>query len=88
MICLFGAKCQETNGQAQCVCDQLCDPNEIEPPQRMTSYQLDRTMTSVGKVCGSDSNTYENECHLKLYSCRIQESIMTLSQGQCKRKSV
>lgn len=34
-------------------------------------------------ICGSDGNTYINECELKLYSCKSKEPISVSYRGDC-----
>lgn len=79
---------------AQCVCEDTCG---APPKARAGAAQLRRSpyfgwqadlgtsLGAQGEVCGSDANTYASECQLKLYSCRIQESIVALSAGPCRR---
>ena len=49
--------------------------------QRTTNFEPHH-----GEVCGSDHNTYASECHLKLYACRIQESLIAVTPGPCKKR--
>lgn len=37
------------------------------------------------QVCGNDSNLYDSECHLKLWSCKTQKDILVASMETCKR---
>ncbi|RWS11404.1 agrin-like protein, partial [Dinothrombium tinctorium] len=78
LICLFGAKCKESNGKAQCVCDNICDEFVDDDSENGVALRDQRA------VCGTDGNTYNSECHLKLYSCRIQESILIAHKSPCK----
>ncbi|VEL22027.1 unnamed protein product [Protopolystoma xenopodis] len=37
-----------------------------------------------GKVCGSDSQTYRSECHLRLSACRQNDhSLKVVKRGSC-----
>ncbi|KAH9416857.1 hypothetical protein DERP_011972 [Dermatophagoides pteronyssinus] len=38
---------------------------------------------STDPVCGSNGKIYESECHLKLYSCKMNEPITSLPSDRC-----
>ncbi|XP_054266356.1 agrin-like [Macrosteles quadrilineatus] len=68
LTCFMGAMCEESGGQARCVCTMTC-PQEADQPQQM--------------VCGSDGQTYGSECQLKLYACRYQKDVSVQAMGAC-----
>ena len=72
LACQHGAKCREKGRRAQCVCDQTCPEQQPD---------------DTSSVCGSDGLTYSSACELRLASCRLQESIVLLSNSSCSGQS-
>lgn len=66
--CHFGAICTDRRGLAICECHSECD-NETPGAQQT--------------ICGSDGQTYESECQLRLVACRHQRDIVVYAFGAC-----
>lgn len=78
VTCSFGAVCRERNRKAHCVCEDACHSNPEGHGGNHHDHDAD------GQVCGSNGQTYESECGMKLFSCRIQEAIFPVFNGPCK----
>ncbi|XP_070206823.1 agrin-like isoform X2 [Littorina saxatilis] len=67
--CEFYAVCENDGDQPRCVCP---------------TKQSCRRGGDV-PVCGSDSQTYQNECQMKVESCRRKQIITISSTGSCEK---
>ncbi|KAI1287382.1 Agrin [Halotydeus destructor] len=76
--CKFGSICKERPGRGvQCSCEHIKCPNG-------ESGQGGAVRKASSAVCGSDGHTYTSECHLKLFSCRMQRKTVKLHDDRCK----
>ncbi|KAM8829956.1 agrin isoform 2-T2 [Synchiropus picturatus] len=67
-------KCK-TCGNTVCAWGAVCVQNKCECPQCAAE--------TLSPVCGSDGNTYDNECELRMLSCKQQKRVEVAKPGSC-----
>ncbi|CAJ0957416.1 unnamed protein product, partial [Mesorhabditis belari] len=69
--CLHGARCVHARGELpSCACEMGCDEAKFGIATNMS-------------VCGSDGQTYEGLCQLRLFACKHQIDLVPVSLGIC-----
>ncbi|KAJ8268073.1 hypothetical protein COCON_G00132450 [Conger conger] len=68
--CRYGGTCVEDGADLKCVCNNFqCHKN----------YKRNKGYT----VCGSNGETYQNECYLRQAACKLQRHIAVATEGPC-----
>lgn len=74
MKCPFFSKCTRYHGHPSCVCQECDHINGTDP---------------ANKVCGTNYQEYESECHLKLEVCQYQiAGLSKQNDGPCSQDCV
>lgn len=65
-----------------CLVDQMGVPHCVNCSPECKDKEVQ------GSVCGTDKNTYESICHLRLTSCNIGKAIIKNHNGRCVGKDI
>jgi len=72
IICSHGSKCiTDVNGLSQCNCPDNCN-------------EYISTISSEGRICGSDNQTYETVCELNKKACKTRQNLTAIHIGECR----
>ncbi len=72
IICSHGSKCLiDDNSLPRCYCPDNC-------------REYVRTISSEGRICGSDNQTYETLCDLYKKACQIRQNLTVAYIGECR----
>lgn len=72
IVCSHGSKCiTDVNGLPQCHCPDNCN-------------EYVRTISSEGRICGSDNQTYETLCQLNKKACKTRQNLTVAYIGECR----
>lgn len=79
--CCFNYFITETCETLKCNNYAICDVNyETGRPECLCPKVC---VHEVAPVCGSNEETYENECELRMNSCLLQKEIQIDHKGPC-----
>lgn len=83
--CLHGARCVDARGELpSCACEMECDSIKYGFPYQFIQFNISILgIASNMSVCGSDGQTYEGLCQLRLFACKHQIDLMPVSLGIC-----
>ena len=77
ITCEFYSVCksQGIGRPGLCVCPEDCVEEEV---QDVMIVEKD-----MNKVCGTDGQTYQSECLMKIAACNKQQYIVVANKGEC-----
>ncbi|KAL8568100.1 hypothetical protein ACOMHN_000324 [Nucella lapillus] len=70
-------------GSVKCEFYAVCE-SDGDQPRCVCPTESSCRMADL-KVCGSDGQTYDNECQMKIASCRRKQIITVTSAGDCEK---
>ena len=73
--------CLDPCENKQCSFNSLC----VVDSDYRASCQCPKCPPTTKPVCGSDGQTYVNECELRKQSCTTKTNIRVLHQGKCSK---
>ena len=77
VTCEFYSVCksQGIGRPGLCVCPEDCVEEEVQDVMIVEE--------DMNKVCGTDGQTYQSECLMKIAACNKQQYIVVANKGEC-----